>query len=55
MLTFTAREGPYTSQFDVCRRQMLTYRDDPHTEGIKHFLMAVDPSHRYSNELERAT
>ena len=39
---------------DVCRRQILTYKDGPRTERIKIFLMVVDPQHRYSNESERA-
>ena len=30
----------YTSEPDVCRRQVLTYNDGPHTEII--FLIAVD-------------
>ena len=33
----------YTSESDVCRRQILTYKDDPHTERIKTFIMAVNP------------
>ena len=32
----------YTSESDVCRRQILTYKD-PRTEGIKIFIVAVDP------------
>ena len=32
----------YTSESDVCRRQILTYKDDPRTERIKIFIMAVD-------------
>ena len=31
----------YTSESDVCRRQILTYKDDPRTERIKIFLMAI--------------
>ena len=31
----------YTS--DVCRRQILTYKDDPRTERINVFILAVDP------------
>ena len=42
------------SESDVCRRQILTYKDCPCTERIKHFLMAIDQLHRYSNESERA-
>ena len=26
-----------------CKRQILAYKDDPHTKIIKIFLMAVDP------------
>ena len=33
----------YTSESDVCRRQILTYKDGPRTERIKIFLMVVDP------------
>ena len=43
-----------TSESDVCRCQILTYKDGPRTARIKIFLMAVDPIHRYSNEAERA-
>ena len=37
------------SESDVCRRQTLTYKDDPRAEKIKTFMMTVDPYHRYSN------
>ena len=30
----------YTSESDVCRRQILTYKNDPITEIIKIFIMA---------------
>ena len=33
----------YTSESDVCRRQILTYKDGPRTERIKIFLMVVSP------------
>ena len=33
----------YTPESDVCRRQILTYKDDPRTERIKLFVMIVDP------------
>ena len=33
----------YTSESDVCRRQILTYKDDPRTERMKIFIIAVDP------------
>ena len=39
---------------DVCRRHILTYKDDPHIEFFLIFLMAVDPYHRYSNQPESA-
>ena len=32
----------------------VTYKDNPRTERIQIFLMAVDQQHRYSNQLERA-
>ena len=40
-LTLSARL--YTSESDVCGRQILTYKDDPRTEIIEIFIMAVDP------------
>ena len=33
----------YTSESDVSRRQILTYKDGPRTERIEIFLTAVDP------------
>ena len=33
----------YTSESDVCRRQILAYKVDPRTKRIKIFLTAVDP------------
>ena len=27
----------------VCRHQILTYKDDPRTERVKIFIMAMDP------------
>ena len=30
---------------DVCRRQILTYKDDPRTERIKIFIMTIDTCH----------
>ena len=39
MLTISARgERLYTSESDVCRRQILTCKDGPRTERIKIFL-----------------
>ena len=38
------------SESDVCRRQILTYKDGPRTERIKIFIMAEDPQPRYINE-----
>ena len=32
----------YTSESDVYRRQILTSKDDPHTERIKTYIMTVD-------------
>ena len=32
----------------------MTTKVDPRAVRVKIFLMAVDPSHRYSNESERA-
>ena len=51
---FQRRDRLYTSESDVCRRQILTYKDGPRTERVEIFIMTVDPSHRYSNESERA-
>ena len=33
----------YTSESDVCRRQILTYKDSPRTERTKIIIIAVDP------------
>ena len=43
----------YTSESDVCRRQILTYKDGPRTERIEKFLIAVDPYHRYESEIAK--
>ena len=51
---FSAGDRLYTSEPDICRRQILTYKDDRRAERIKIYLMAVDTKHRYSNESERA-
>ena len=40
---FQCGDRLYTSVSDVCRRQMLTYKDDPRTEGIKIFIIVVVP------------
>ena len=40
----------YTSESDVCRRQILTYKHGARTRRNKIFIMAVDPLHRYTNE-----
>ena len=44
-----------THKADVCRRQILTYKDGPRTEITQIFLTVVDPKHRYSNEAESKT
>ena len=44
----------YTSESDVCRRQILTYEVYHRTERIKIFIMVVAPYPRYSNESEKA-
>ena len=33
----------YSSESDVYRGQILTYKNDPRTEKIKIFIMAADP------------
>ena len=33
----------YTSESDVCGRQILTYKDGPRAERIKTFRMVLDP------------
>ena len=33
----------YTSESDVCGRQILTYKDDPRTERIEIYIMVVGP------------
>ena len=43
-LTLSARDRLYTTEFDVCGRQILTSKVDPRTERIKLFLMAADHS-----------
>ena len=42
-LILTARGRLYTSESDVCRRQILTYKDGPRAEKNTIFLVAVDP------------
>ena len=45
-----------TSESDVYRRQILTYKDGhPRNERIKIFIMTVDPKHMYSSEAEWAS
>ena len=44
----------YTSESDVCRRQILTSKVDPRNVKFKIFIIAVDVWHRYSREAERA-
>ena len=39
---------------DVCRRQILTYKDDLRIERNKISIVVVDPENSYSNEAERA-
>ena len=45
ILSYPVQSGDrfYTSESDVCRRQILTYKDGPRTEGIKILIMALDP------------
>ena len=52
---FKREDRLYKSESDVCRRQILTYKDGPCTERIQIFLVAIDPLPRYSNEMETAT
>ena len=33
----------FKTESDVCRRQILTYKDGPRNERIKTFMIAVDP------------
>ena len=40
---FQGGESLYTSESDVCRRQILTYEDGARTEIIKIFPLVVDP------------
>ena len=48
-------KGQFSNQAGtVYRRQILTSKDNPSTEKISKNIMAVDSSHRYSNEAERA-
>ena len=39
----TGPDRLYTSESDVCRRQILTCKDDPRTKRIKICIMTVDP------------
>ena len=41
-LTLPARRHLNTSESDVYRRQIMTYKDGPRFERIKPFIMAVD-------------
>ena len=43
LLTLSARDRVYTSEYDVCRRQILTSKDGLRTERIETFKMVVDP------------
>ena len=40
-----------TSESDVSRRQILTYKDGPRTESIKIFIMVVDQTDRQTDIL----
>ena len=40
---YTIYFNPQQMSESDCRRQILTYKDDPCTEKIKTFIMAVDP------------
>ena len=53
-LTSRGMDRLQSSESDVCRRQILQTKVDPHTVRVKIFTMAVDPLHRYSNVSERA-
>ena len=35
--------GLYTPESDVCRRQFLTYKDDPRTERVKILFFLFQP------------
>ena len=41
-LPFQCGDRLYTSESDVCRRQILMYKDGPRTERIQILIMAVD-------------
>ena len=43
LLPFQHGDRLYTSESDVCRRQTLTYKDDPRSERIKIFIIVIDP------------
>ena len=43
VIPFLRGDRLYTPESVVCRRQILTYKDDPRTESIKLFVMIVDP------------
>ena len=45
----------YTSESDICRRSILTYKDGSRAERVDIFLMAVDPQDRYLKESKGPT
>ena len=51
---FLRRDRLHTSESEVCRRQIQTYKEGPRAERVKIFIMAVDQQHKYSNEAGRA-
>ena len=52
LLPFQRGDRLYTSESNVYRRQILTYKGGPRTEKFKIFIMVVDVWHRYSSESE---
>ena len=53
-LIFQCGDRLYMSESDVCRRQILTYKDGPRTGRIKTIIMTVDPYHYVFKESDRA-
>ena len=52
-LPFKRGDRLYTLESDVCRRQILTYKDGAHTEGIKICTMAVDLLYNIGIQMKR--
>ena len=43
VLPFQRRDRLYTSESDICRRQILTFKDSTRAEKNEIFIMVVNP------------